>query len=142
MPSRKQRRRRQKLQRHEYEYVVENEEGEEIPLDELDDDDEVVGRRPPSAARPRSKGEPTLVDRRGREIKPPSFERVMRRAAIVGPVLFAFVYLTSRDRLSITGILLNTVVLLAFFIPFSYLVDRMVYRAVLRRREKDKAAKR
>jgi hypothetical protein len=66
----------------------------------------------------------------------------MRRAAIVGPVLFAFVYLTSRDRLSITGVLLNTVVLLAFFIPFSYLVDRMVYRAVLRRREKDKAAKR
>jgi hypothetical protein len=137
MPSRKQRRRRQKLQRHEYEYVVENEEGEEIPLDE-----EVVGRQPPSAARPKSKGEPTLVDRRGREIKPPSFERVMRRAAIVGPVLFAFVYLTSRDRLSITGVLLNTVVLLAFFIPFSYLVDRMVYRAVLRRREKDKAAKR
>jgi hypothetical protein len=33
MPSRKVRRRRQKLQRHEYEYVVETEEGEEIPLE-------------------------------------------------------------------------------------------------------------
>ena len=30
MPSRKQRRKREKLQRHEYEYVIETEDGEEI----------------------------------------------------------------------------------------------------------------
>ena len=30
MPSRKQRRKREKLQRHEYEYVLETEEGEEV----------------------------------------------------------------------------------------------------------------
>jgi hypothetical protein len=30
VPSRKQRRKREKLQRHEYEYVVETEEGEEV----------------------------------------------------------------------------------------------------------------
>ena len=33
MPSRKQRRRREKLQRHEYEYVIETEDGEEIPVE-------------------------------------------------------------------------------------------------------------
>ena len=33
MPSRKQKRRREKLKRHEYEYVLETEEGEEIPLE-------------------------------------------------------------------------------------------------------------
>ena len=139
MPSRKQRRRRQKLQRHEYEYVVETEDGEEIPLEEYEEDGGTVeGAR--RGARP--KGEPTVVDRRGREVKPPSFERVMRRAAIFGPLLFAVVYLTSRDRLTVAGVLLNTLILLAFFIPFSYLVDRMVYRTVLRRAEKNRAAKR
>jgi hypothetical protein len=139
MPSRKQRRRRQKLQRHEYEYVVETEDGEEVPLEEYEGDVETVegGRR---IARP--KGEPTIVDRRGREVKPPSLERVMRRAAIFGPILFAVVYLTSRNQLSVTGVILNTLILLAFFIPFSYLVDRMVYRAVVRRSEKNRAAKR
>jgi hypothetical protein len=139
MPSRKQRRRRQKLQRHEYEYVVETEDGEEVPLEEYEGDVETVeGAR--RIARP--KGEPTIVDRRGREVKPPSLERVMRRAAIFGPILFAVVYLTSRNQLSVTGVILNTLILLAFFIPFSYLVDRMVYRAVVRRSEKNRAAKR
>src|SRR6185312_6871767 len=33
MPSRKQRRRREKLQRHEYEYVIETEEGEVIQVE-------------------------------------------------------------------------------------------------------------
>ena len=33
MPNRKVRRRRQKLQRHEYEYVVETEEGDEVALE-------------------------------------------------------------------------------------------------------------
>ena len=139
MPSRKQRRRRQKLQRHEYEYVVETEDGEEIPLEEYEADGETV-EGPRRGAKP--KGEPTVVDRRGREVQPPSLERVMRRAAIFGPILFAVVYLTSRDRLSVVGVVLNTLILLAFFIPFSYLVDRMVYRAVLRRSEKNRAAKR
>jgi len=139
MPSRKQRRRRQKLQRHEYEYVVETEDGEEVPLEEYEGDVETVdGAR--RIAKP--KGEPTIVDRRGREVKPPSLERVMRRAAIFGPILFAVVYLTSRNQLSVTGVILNTLILLAFFIPFSYLVDRMVYRAVVRRSEKNRGAKR
>ena len=130
MPSRKQRRRRQKLQRHEYEYVVETEDGEEVPLEEYEGDVETVdGAR--RIAKP--KGEPTIVDRRGREVKPPSLERVMRRAAIFGPILFAVVYLTSRNQLSVTGVILNTLILLAFFIPFSYLVDSIMYRVYSKR---------
>jgi hypothetical protein len=139
MPSRKQRRRRQKLQRHEYEYVVETEDGEEIPLDELEDDDEHLAA-PRRAAKP--KAEPALTDRRGRPLQKPTFQKVFRRAAIFAPILFVFVYVTSRDRLSVTGVVLNTLVLVAFFIPFSYLVDTMVYRSMLRRHQRDSAAKR
>jgi hypothetical protein len=129
MANRKQRRRRQKLQRHEYEFVVETEDGEEIPLDELREREggEPAGKRG---------RDPELVDRRGRPVQKPSLQKVFRRAAIFAPVLFAFVYLTSRDRLSVVGVVLNTLILVAFFIPFSYLVDTMVYRLVMRRHER------
>ena len=40
------------------------------------------------------------------------------------------------------GVALNTLILVAFFIPFSYLVDTMVYRMVLRRHERDRAGRR
>ena len=134
MPSRKQRRRRAKLQRHEYEYVIETEEGE-VPVERLRDLEK----------RGRDNGSKTAagpVDRRGRPIQKPTFERVLRRTAIFAPVLLLFVYLTSGNRLSYQGIILNTVVLIAFFIPFSYLVDTIVYRLVMRRYERDRAAKR
>jgi hypothetical protein len=134
MPSRKQRRRRQKLQRHEYEYVVETDEGE-VPLEQLRDDGEARPRR--DRATTRAGG--TVLDRRGRPMQKPTLGRVFRRAAIFGPVLAVFVYLTGRGELSAIGIAFNTVVLLAFFIPFSYLVDVLVYRAVLRRQRGDRA---
>ncbi len=130
MPSRKQRRRREKLKRHEYEYVVETDEGE-VPLEELEDE---RGRRKDSRAADATGAVP--LDRRGRPLQKPSLERVLKRAAIFGPVLLAFVYITSGDTLSLAGILLNTALLLAFFIPFSYAVDVMVYRLMTRRQRR------
>jgi hypothetical protein len=127
MPTRKQRRRREKLHRHEYEYVVETEEGE-VPLEELREGDE-----PERRGRGR---EPQPLDRRGRPIAKPSLGRVLRRSAIFAPILALFVYLSGRDRLSTAGIVLNVALLLAFFIPFSYLVDVFVYRMMLRRMQR------
>lgn len=139
MPSRKQRRRREKLQRHEYEYVIETEDGEEVQVERLRDLD--GDRERSDGDRAPRRGE-VLVDRRGRPITPPSLGRVLRRAGIFAPILFVFVYLTAQDRLTVMGMLFNTLVLVAFFIPFSYLVDTMVYRLMIRRYERDKAAKR
>ena len=64
------------------------------------------------------------------------------RATPFAPILFVFVYLTGQDRLTVAGMIFNTLVLVAFFIPFSYLVDTMVYRMMIRRYEREKAAKR
>jgi hypothetical protein len=135
MPSRKQRRRRQKLQRHEYEYVVETDEGD-VPLEEFRGSGE---GRPENG---RKKEERTPLDRRGRPIQKPTLQRVLRRTLIFAPILAVFVYLTSGDQLAPTGIVLNVLILLAFFIPFSYFVDTMIYRASMRRVEKDRAARR
>jgi hypothetical protein len=125
VPSRKQRRRREKLQRHEYEYVIETEEGEEI-----------VVEAPREREKPRGgKSKDGVVrDRRGRELPKPSLGRVLKRGAIFAPLMFIFVMVTSDSTLG--GTLAVTVMLLAFFLPFSYLVDVIVYRMLMRRRER------
>lgn len=124
MPSRKQRRRREKLNRHEYEYVVETEEGE-VPLESA------RGERGGESRRDSHERQP--LDRRGRPVPKPSLQRVLKRAAIFTPILALFVYISGREDLSTIAIAINVALLLAFFIPFSYMVDVFVYRMMLRR---------
>ena len=137
MPSRKQRRRREKLQRHEYEYVLETEEGEEIPLESPRDRDARDGRKSE-----RAKPEKGPVDRRGRPVPEPSLRRVLRRTAIFAPLIAIFIYVTSGDDVSFVGLIFNVVLLLAFFMPFSYMVDVFVYRMVMRRQRREREARR
>jgi hypothetical protein len=143
MPSRKQRRRREKLKRHEYEYVLETEEGEEIPLESARDAREAVKGKSPKSDAP---GKPAkgVVGRGGRVIPEPSFRRVLRRSAIFAPLIAVFIYLTSQgdDNFSWTGFLFTVALLLAFFMPFSYLVDVVVYRLARRRQESERASRR
>ena len=126
MPSRKQRRRREKLQRHEYEYVLETEEGEEV----------VVER--PRLAEATTDGKPTKStvprDRRGREVPKPSMGRVLRRTAIFAPLIGVFIWYTSAEEPTVTKVT-TIATLLVFFIPFSYLVDVVMYRVLSRRQQ-------
>ena len=130
MPSRKQRRRRQKSRRHEYEYVLVDEAGTEL---------EVV--EPESKAKS-GKGDRKRPAQRGRgrpirEVQPPSWNRVGRRAAIFAPLMFAVVYLLGGSQVSLAGKLAETVFLLAFFLPFSYVMDSIAYRAYRKRVDRD-----
>ena len=62
MASKKQRRRREKLQRHEYEYVVENEEGEEVPVDVTERRADCADNEATAEARrPAREGDPASV---------------------------------------------------------------------------------
>ena len=123
MPSRKQRRRREKLQRHEWEYVLETEEGEEIP---------VKSPRPRRADEQDPERRREAVGRGGRPVQKPSFQRVMKRTGIFAPLLFVVIWITG-PQLTVAQKVAQTGLLLAFFIPFSYLVDVLVYRALMRR---------
>jgi hypothetical protein len=127
MPSRKVRRRRDKLKRHEYEYVLETEEG-----------DEVVVERPTAEPAKDGKGTATSSprDRRGREIPKPTLKRVLRRTAIFAPLILVVVFLTSAKDTSVAAKVYTAVTLLAFFIPFSYLVDVVMYRTLSRRQQR------
>jgi hypothetical protein len=128
MPSKKVRRRRQKLQRHEYEYVVETEEGEEVPLERPAERERAGDGRAAQATGP--------IDRRGRPLPKPTFQRSLRRTAIFAPFIALFLYITGGDELTVFGVILNTLVILAFFLPFSYVVDRFIYNSLLRRQQR------
>jgi hypothetical protein len=127
MPSRKVRRRRAKLQRHEYEYVVETDEGEEVPLERA------PGRE--RAADGRAGREDGPLDRRGRPLPKPTWQRSLRRTAMFAPFIAIFIYVMDSD-LPLLGVAFNTVLILAFFLPFSYFTDRLIYNALLRRQQR------
>ena len=128
MPSRKQRRRQAKERRHEYEYVYVDEEGEEVELDT----DELEERRNGKAKRPERAASA------GRVVQPPSWNKVGRRALIFAPLMFATVYLLGRNDLSLGQMLIQTLVLLGIFLPFSYFMDSITYRAYQRRLNRGK----
>jgi hypothetical protein len=130
VPSRKQRRRRQKQRRHEYEYVYVDEHGQEIDVDVAD-----VEESPAPIAKPKSEAKPkrqAARSRGGREVPPPSWRRVGKRGLIFGPFMFVTLLLLDQDQ-SYDLLAINTLVLLAFFLPFSYVLDTLMYRVHVRR---------
>ena len=129
MPSRKQKRRRQKLRRHEWEEVLIDEEGNEVVLDA----DERPKKEKPERRTAARSGQSR---RPAREVPPPSWSRVAKRAALFAPLMFVVVHLVSGSEISWAQKALQTVLLLAFFLPFSYMMDRIAYRAYQRRLER------
>ena len=122
MPSRKQRRRRAKERRHEWEEVWVDEEGNEVEPPSDGDAPRATAKR--SATAPRQSGM--------RNVQPPSWRRVAKRGLIFAPLMFLTVSFLSSE-LSLVQKVGNTVFLLAFFLPFSYAMDALMYRMFLRR---------
>jgi hypothetical protein len=123
MPSRKQRKRRAKDRRHEWEYVYVDDSGDEVEAPE----DEPVsrnGKRSPQRAKPQPSGQ--------RVVQPPSWRRVGKRGLLFAPLMFLTVTFLSGD-LTMSQRLINTAFLLAFFLPFSYAMDALMYRLYKKR---------
>jgi hypothetical protein len=126
MPSRRQRRRRQKERRHDWEYVYVDDEGNEV---EAPDEEHALSRNGKRAVEQR----PQKAKASGmREVQPPSWRRVGKRGLIFAPLMFLTVTFLSGD-LTIGQRLLNTAFLLAFFLPFSYAMDALMYRMYRKR---------
>ena len=127
MPSKKQRRRREKLKRHEWEEVYVDEEGRELDPEEAE---QLLGSTETRAARtkadrPQSRG--------GRPIEPPSWRKTLRRGALFFPLMLVTVFLLAGEEATTTGKIAQTLVLMAFFLPFSYFMDSVVWRSYQRR---------
>jgi hypothetical protein len=128
MPSRKQRRRREKERRHEYEYVYVDEAGEEVPV-------EPTELKPARERASDGKAKPQARSSRlqRRVPQPPSWSRVGKRGLIFFPFMFLTITLLGGKALTLQARLVQTLILMALFVPFSYAMDAMMYRAYLRR---------
>jgi hypothetical protein len=136
MPTRKQRRRDAKSKRHEYEFVYVDEEGNELDKvpEELDRPKERQNGTRPSGARSSDAKKPagkqqTRGGRRGRTPQPPSWRRSVRRALILGAVVFVLFSLTGRGGNGRYLVALQlTLLYTVLFVPFTYAIDRFAYR--------------
>jgi hypothetical protein len=128
--TRKQRRRRAKEKRHEYEVVYLDSEGNEVEPDEVEPPK--AGKSPARAAS-KSSGLSSKSSRLVREPKPPSWSRAARRGAIFMPILIGVVILTNRKNTSPLGIILIAIVFTGLVIPFGYFTDHLAYRAYQKR---------
>jgi hypothetical protein len=139
MPTRKQRRRQQKSRRHEWEYVYVDEEGREVEVDP-----EAPTR--PKDEQPKTKqqadrrnGRPPDGKRRRRVPQPPSWRRAAKRAALLGAlfvVVFAF-GLGGKNNNPLAAVLIGLIYAVAF-VPLQYFIDKVTYRAYLRRQAASK----
>ena len=127
MATKKQQRRRQKLKRHEYEEVYVDDEGNELDPDEAE---ELVGTSTAHRSE-KTKSKAPARDTR-RTVDPPSWRRTFRRGLIFFPLMLAVIFLLSPELTTIQKVL-NTLVLMAFFIPFSYFMDSIMWRSMQRR---------
>jgi hypothetical protein len=130
MPTRKQRRRRQKELRHDYELVWEDAEGNELPPEKAPSNG--VDKR--ASARPAPGG-----GRQGRQVQPPSWQRTFKRGAIFAPIMFATVWVLSGKSLGVQGVIEQALIIVAIFIPFSHLLDGILYRSQLKRAARNDA---
>jgi len=120
MPTRKQRRRREKELRHEY--VWEDEEGNVV------DPEDAPTRRADSGRR----GAGASQGRTPREAQPPSWRRTLKRGLVFAPIMFVTVMLLSGD-MTLTAQLAQTGFIVAIFIPFSYFLDGVFWRSYKKR---------
>jgi hypothetical protein len=123
MPTRKQRRRRDKTFRHEYDLVVYDEEGNEVPVDPA----ELRAGKAKDAPKKKTQQRGGRSSRPAREVAPASWKRAVRRGGLMG---LALIFVMST--------LLRGPILLGVFyglalIPFTYWIDRFAYRNYLRR---------
>jgi hypothetical protein len=133
MPTRKQRKRRQKDRRHDYEYVYVDEEGNE--LDVVEDE----GRAQQSASR-NGKARARPASAPNVRVQPPSWKRVGKRGLIFAPLMFVTVMLLD-NQLELWQVAMQTAWLMAIFLPFSYFLDSFMYRRNVRRAGGDPRAK-
>ena len=141
MPTRKQRRRELKAKRHDYEFVYLDAEGNELDEapPELLEQEEKKKERSTAKASPNGAAAKGKGSTRGRrEPQPPSWERAIKRAGMLGIVVFFLFSLSSGSSGNrYVAALVPAVIYTALFIPFTYMIDRFAYRRFQARQAAD-----
>lgn len=142
MPTKKQRRRRAKGQRHEYEFVVLDEDGREV---EVDPGTLRSSKEKERLAKASRDGKPVDVrDHRGRRIRapqPPSWKRAIQRGVIFTVFLFVATTFLQKKAHPATQIAL-AVGYGVIAVPMLYFLDRIAHNRYLRATGRENEIKR
>jgi hypothetical protein len=136
MPTRKQRRRREKDFRHDVRVYEVDEEGNEVPIAELRTRDD----RPAGTPAKQKGGTAKKGSTRGsKQVPAPSWERAFRRGGLMGGVMllaFVFLFKSAAIELRLAWGLFYALA----FIPLTYWIDRTAHRSYLKRQARDAGA--
>ena len=131
MPSRKQRQRKQKAKRHEYETVWLDDEGnvlDEPPPEELERRQRTNGAAAATATKSTKGSHPQRGAQRGnrREPQPPSWQRAAKRSLLL--VVFFMVIISFGSKGHILVALPEALAFGILYVPVMYWMDRWIYR--------------
>jgi hypothetical protein len=134
----KQRKRRAKEKRHDYDLVYIDEDGVEQPVDRAEEPRKPTGRGT-KATLSKSSGskQPSRRSRSAKAAQPPSWSKVLKRGAIFAPIFLATVILLGGNKMTYKAAVVQTILLIGVFIPFSYFMDRVVWRQQQKRLARD-----
>ena len=129
MPTRKQRRRRQKEFRHDYGFVTYDEEGNEV---EVDPSELRPEKRKPDKPKANASSGSGKSKRPLREPPVPSWRRSLRRGGVWGGVMFVVVVFFFKST-PVAGRIAIGLLYAVAFVPLTYWIDRVAYRSYLKR---------
>ena len=141
MATKKQRRRREKGRRHEYEIVYVDVGGPggrgrrargEAPRGAHADE----GIKPTAATKSKSTTAAKPTSRADRVVDPPSWERTLKRAAIFAPDHADRPLPDEAAKTASTSVIVLAALLIVLLIAFMYLMDSFLYRAYQKRQAK------
>jgi hypothetical protein len=132
MPTRKQRRRKAKTFRHEFDFVTYDEEGNEIEVDPTELRAAKAKEAPKGKA---TKGKGGRPKRAVREVQPPSWRRSFKRGLPMGAIMLIVVVLLFKST-PIQNRIVTGLIYAVAFVPFTYWLDRFAYRNYLRKQGK------
>jgi hypothetical protein len=125
VPTRKQRRRREKDFRHDVRVFEVDEEGNEVPIAEL-------RTREEKPAKPAAKAQARGRGRAPREVAPPSWERALKRGGMMGGLMLLVFLFLLRSGPVASRVAIGVIYAVAF-VPLTYWIDRTAYRSYLKR---------
>jgi len=145
VPTRKQRRRREKDFRHDVRVFEVDAEGNEVPIAELRER-EVADGKSKTAANGKQSAAKTSKSRGGRairEVPPPSWQRAIKRGGLMGAGILVVFLFVLRNGAVAQRVVIGLIYAVAF-IPLTYFIDRTAYRNYQRRlaRESEQPKKR
>jgi hypothetical protein len=129
MATQKQRKRRAKEKRHDYDLVFIDEDGVEQPVERPDEPRKPTGRGSKgTVSKSSATKQPSRRSRATKVARPPSWNKVLKRGAIFAPIFLATVMLLGGNKMTLKAGIVQTILLIGVFIPFSYFMDRVVWR--------------